>query len=216
MTLFIGEREITPTIITKGSGSTDKYKVGDRVNDDSNNPVGTVSSIFTDGNGDRYAVVCLDAVNRLASGKYLDNLAAVSGIPTYTDLDVWTSLETATTNTTAILATGASTSCSHCRSKSFIIDGVTYAGQLPNLNEVSQIFVQKNVINNQDPTASTYSSLVVPSATNTWSSSQKGADRGWFFNRDGGVGIGYGEFDYYDYKTQEYFVIPVLEIPLEN
>ena len=208
MTLYIGEREITPTIITQGGGSGDKYKVGDRVNDDSDNPVGTVSSIFTDGDGVRYAVVCLDAVNRLASGYWLSSQTVVSGIPQYSSQLVWSAPETATTNTEAILATGASTSCSHCRSKSFIIDGVTYAGQLPNLNEVSQIFVQKNVINNQDPTASTYSNLIIPSNTAVWSSSQYDSINGWDIYSNGAV--------YGGPKNESIFVIPVLEIPLED
>lgn len=191
-----------------GSSSGDKYKVGDRVNDDSNNPVGTVSSIFTDGNGDRYAVVCLDAVNRLASGAYLSSDILVSGIPTYNNQTVWSAPETATTNTTAILATGTSTACSHCRSKTFTIGGITYEGQFPNLNELSQIFAKRTLINAQDPSASTYSSLIIPSATKTGSSTQSTAAYGKYITASGDISN--------EWKFNDLFVIPVLEIPLED
>ena len=197
-----------------GSGG-DKYKVGDRVKDDSNNDVGTVSSIFTDGNGDRYAVVCLDAVNRLASGQYLSSNENVTDLPEYQDQLVWSAPETATTNTTAILADVTayaaygytSTACSHCRSKTFTIDGVTYAGQLPNIIELTQIFINRTIINDNDPTASTYSSLIIPSDEVTWSSTQND-----YYN---GCAIGYGGSSGYP-KDSPCFVCPVLEIPLED
>lgn len=213
MTLFIGEREITPTIITKGGGSSDKYKVGDRVNDDSDNPVGTVSYIFTDGSGKRYAVVCLDAMNRLDFGQYLSSNTNVTGIPQYTDQLVWSAPETATKNTTEILATATSgryksSACSHCRSKTFTIGGITYEGQLPNINELTQIFAQRTLINAQDPTASTYSSLIIPTNTETWSSTQADDSHAWYMTE-----LGFpSNWD----KNKTFFVIPVLEIPLEG
>lgn len=195
----------------------DKYKVGDRVTDDSDNDVGMVSGFFTDGNGDRYAVVCLNAVDRLASGQYLSSNVNVTGIPSYTDLSAWSATETATTNTTAILAMTSYTSsaCTHCRSKSYTIDGVTYAGQLPNIAELADIFKERTKINSDDTTASANPSLIIPTATDTWSSNKRGtAGRGWYFNADGGVDIGYGQWDYMNNITQNKFIIPVLEIPL--
>ena len=194
------------------SGGGDAYAVGDRVTDDSNNPVGTVSSIFTDGNGQRYAVVCLDAVNRLASGQYLSTVVNVSDIPQYQNQTIWAAPETATTNTTAILSTASSvgytsTACTHCRSKTFTIGGVTYAGQLPNLNELTQIFAKRTLINAQDPSASTYSSLVIPTSSATWSSTQCDVSIAWYVNPFGSAT--------FDGKDLDYFVIPVLEIPLD-
>lgn len=184
----------------------DKYKVGDRVTDDSNNPVGTVSSIFTDGNGDRYAVVCLDAVNRLASSTLSD---ATRTWNMYYDGNIaWSAPQTATTNTTAILSIGTSVACSHCLSKSFTIEGISYNGQLPNLNELSQIFAQRTVINNQDPTASSNSSLVIPTASiQSWSSTPSSPTNVWTIGPNGIGSSG---------RKQNYFVVPVLEIPLED
>ena len=190
-----------------GSGG-DAYKVGDRVNDDSDNPVGTVSSIFTDGNGDRYAVVCLDAVNRLASGSYLSSNQEVTNIPSYGGQTLWSAPETATTNTDAILATGTSSACTHCRSKSFIIDNTTYYGQLPNIKELTDILANRIMIDDNDPTASSYSSLVISQEGNTWSSNQCNSSQSWEVAYTGAVTN--------NSKTLACKIIPVLEIPLED
>lgn len=188
----------------------DKYKVGDRVKDDSDNPVGTVSSIFTDGNGDRYAVVCLDAVNRSTDGaQYLSSNAEVSGIPSYTNQLVWSAPETSTTNTTAILATGTSSACTFCRSKTFTIGGVSYAGQLPNLNELTQIFMQRTMINSQDPTATSYSSKIVPTGRQSVSSNQYNNNNCFYISAQG-MATTTQKSEYV------YFTVPVLEIPLED
>lgn len=187
----------------------DKYKVGDRVNDDSNNPVGTVSSIFTDGNGDRYAVVCLDAVNRLASGSYLSSNQEVTNIPSYGGQTLWSAPETATTNTTAILNSGySSAACTHCRSKVFTIDGTAYYGQLPNIKELTDILANRIMIDDNDPTASSYSSLVISNGSNTWSSNQCNNSQSWEVAYTGAVTN--------NSKTLTCKIIPVLEIPLEG
>jgi hypothetical protein len=190
-------------------GGGDAYKVGDRVKDDSDNDVGMVSGFFTDADDQKYAVVCLNAADRLASGQYLSSNTTIIGIPEYQDQTLWSASETATTNTTAILATGTSSACTHCRSKSYTIDGVTYAGQLPNLLELIDIFRNRVKINADDPTAATSSSLVIPTKTRTWSSTQFDSSGGWC------VG-GYGSVSYDGSKVNPYFTIPVLEIPLED
>lgn len=196
--------------------SADKYKVGDRVNDDSDNPVGTVSSIFTDGNGDRYAVVCLDAVNRLASGAWWSSsYAPSSGLNFYENLSRFSATETATENTTAILniVEGWQTSspaCEHCRSKYYTIDGVTYYGQFPNFKEVIDILSIGPKINANDPTATQYSSLVIPTTSKyVWTSTYgKSGDTSAWTVYTSGSGAGPA--------SQNLFVIPVLEIPLEE
>lgn len=197
-----------------GSGG-DAYKVGDRVKDDSDNDVGMVSGFFTDGNGDRYAVVCLNAVDRLEGGQYLSSSDNVNDIPNYTNLAVWSAPETATTNTTAILATGASSACTHCRSKTYTIDGVAYFGQLPNIAELVDVFRMRIKINTDDPTASSYPTLIIADgsgggATGNWlSSTQNNQYNMWRTTLDGNIQAGT--------KTQSNFrVAPVLEIPLEG
>jgi len=186
----------------------DKYQIGDRVTDDSNNDIGMVSGFFTDANDQKYAVVCLNAVDRLAIGDYLSSPTNVTGIPQYQNQTVWSAPETATTNTTAILATGSSEACGHCRSKSYTIDGASYAGQLPNLKELVDILSMRTKINTDDPTATQYSSLVIPNSTNAWSSTQQAQNYGWCVFSDG-----VASNRYQNYRN---FVIPVLELPLEG
>ena len=53
---------------------TGKYSLLDRVVDDSNNSIGIVVGFHFDANDVEYAVVCLDAAYRLASGQYFLHL----------------------------------------------------------------------------------------------------------------------------------------------
>lgn len=245
MTLMIGSSKITPSIFPKnniknqdktitengvytadegytGLGEvtvdvtgSDKYKVGDRVNDDSNNPVGTVSSIFTDGDGQRYAVVCLDAQYRLASATWCsNNSTTVTGLPIYStdQWGPWEAKETATYNTQKILdfcnANGyISEACNHCRTLSFTIDGTTYYGQLPNMIEVNDIVKNHTAINTADPTAGSYSSVDFSIGRRSWSSSQCSIDNAWNARYDGNLAN--------VNKTTIGGVVPVLEIPLD-
>lgn len=186
------------------TGSSGKYQLLDRIKDDSNNEIGTVSGFFT-ANNVEYAVVCLDAQYRLGSGKYLTPNAQVSGIPNYTNQSVWGAAETATTNTTAILATGTSSACTHCRSKSFVIDSVTYAGQLPNIVELIDIFRRRTEINTADTSSVSYPNLIIPTANSAWSSTQYGTDEAWQISNE-------GETLYAD-KDGTGIIIPVLELP---
>lgn len=194
-----------------GGGSTGKYKLLDRVKDDNNVEIGTVSGFFYGGkHNTEYAVVCLDAQYRLASGKYLDSNVFVTDLPQYQDLSLWSATETATFNTEIILTfcdmnNRTSTACTHCRSKSFTIDGITYEGQLPNICELVDIIRQRIEINSADTSASSYSSLVIPTAAGIWSSNQYGNNYGW--------GVGQVGEAMYSNKSFGRFIIPVLEIP---
>lgn len=186
----------------------DKYKVGDRVNDDSNNPVGTVSGIKTDGNGQRYAVVCLDGSYR-GNGQYHSTRVEITGLPSYSDRAVWSNKETATNNTQKILdytsSQGTSSSaCNLCRAASFVIDNVTYHGQFPTVDELVDIFKNMDIINSQD----TSGVNTIPVNGDVWSSTQCGDSVSWMSIGDGAI------TNYYQDGT--FFVIPVLEIPLED
>ena len=188
------------------SAPTKKYNLLDRVKDDSNNEIGTVSGFFTDANNVEYAVVCLDAQYRLASGQYLNTQVAITGLSQYSNLDFLETRETATFNTTAVLNMSGytSSSCSHCRSQSFTIDNVTYYGQLPNIVELIDIFKNRTTINTEDTSAGSYSSLILANNKNVWSSTQYYAN-GYTLSGEGLVG--------YSTKSNNNFVIPVLEIP---
>lgn len=196
------------------SGGGGKYQLLQRISDDDGNEIGSVSGFFTDANGVEYAVVCLDAQYRNDSTLWCSSITEVTNMPLYADLatsNVWEAKETATENTQLILdyctANGyTSSACTHCRSKSFVINGVTYYGQLPNGVEVSEIAKNYNIIETMDTSASTNSSLNFSTSRNIWSSTQYSYNNAW------GLGFrGYLNTDTKNYAS--IFACPVLEIP---
>lgn len=205
--LYLGTREVTPAIYTGG-----RYKLLQRIKDDSNNDVGTVCGFFTDGNNNEYAVVCLDAQYRLTGADWCSGTGAVPNMPMYSSWeDNWLEAkETATYNCDLILAycaaNGYTSFCvSGCRNNSFVINGTTYYGQLPNMVEVVKIFEQKTNIENLDPTASTYTSTNFSSSRYVWSSTQLDANNGWYMRYDA-VSLATN-------KTSWQFTVPILELP---
>lgn len=198
--------------VIKGSGGTPsgKYQLLDRVKDDSNNEIGTVCGFHTDANNIEYAVVCLDAQYRNSLAQYLSANTEITGLASLDNQTVWENTDTATSNCAKILdfingteyTSGAVT---HCRSKSFVIKGTTYYGQLPTIVELTDVFRHRTAINNADTSASQYSSLVIPSTIRTWSSSQSSSNNGWAISN-----LGYANGSS---KTTSAFILPILEIP---
>lgn len=195
-------------------GGSGKYALLDRVKDDSNNEIGTVSGFFTDANNQEYAVVCLDAQYRLAEGAWSSSTGVVTNLPLYSNLvtsNVYAAKETATFNTQKILDwcsanSYTSDACSHCRNKSFAIDNITYYGQLPNLVELIDIAKNYNNIETLDTSASSNASLNFSTERNMWSSSQNANNAAWMkYTKASFQSLtknwGYG------------FTCPVLEIP---
>ena len=118
--------------------------------------------------------------------------------------------ETATQNTQILLdwctANGyTSTSCSHCRSKSFRINGTIYYGQLPNMREVFDMWRHRVQIEQMDTSANTSTSTNFSSNRTIWSSNQANNMSGWFLGMIGIVNT--------TLKGSDYFACPVLEIP---
>ena len=201
MTLFLGKTAVSPVINVGGNSDTPsvKYKLLQRVIDDSNNEIGTVSGFFTDKNDVEYAVVCLDATYRNSSAQWASAMENVTNMPLYDNWTIWEAPETATENTTLILASETSSACTHCRSKSFTIGGVTYYGQLPNIIELVDIARHRTAINAADTSGG---SITINDSY--WSSSQYNFSSSWYIN-NGGI--------YTNNKTNNYYVCPVLEIP---
>ena len=200
----VKEVEVTPV---------EKYALLSRVKDDNNNEIGTVCGYHTDANNQKYAVVCLDAQYRLDSGHYLSSMKEVIGLEKLFSQALWENTDTATSNCTKILdfanAKGyTSTAVSHCRSKSFVIEGTTYYGQLPTIVELTDVFRNRTAINTKDTSASQYSSLVISGSKSAWSSSQGNVTDGWNLQNYDGRTSHYSKYD-------EEFVIPVLEIPID-
>ena len=204
-----GYATINVNVPAGGPATKAKYKIGDRVYDSSSNDIGVVYCFYTDANGVEYAVVCLNATHRLASGQWASATGSVTNMPLYGTVNTAAfgiGTETATANCDLILASKTSNSVTHCRSKSFVIDGTTYKGQLPNICETIAMFAMHSYIEAHDPTASSAgTNLNFTSWKNTWSSSQYNSNIGWYVNRNGSASN--------NYKTNNYFVAPVLEIP---
>jgi hypothetical protein len=187
-----------------GGGSTDKYKAGDIVKDDSNTAIGTISGFKTDANNVSYAVCCLNGSYR-GNGEYYESKVAITNMPMYSDHQtVWSNKETATFNTDCILAmSGTSSACNLCRAASFVINGVTYYGQFPTLDELVDIFKNRIIINSQDSSGSN----PIPTGKEVWSSTQSSSYGGWYIGINGVTTAN---------KNYSFFVCPVLEIPLED
>lgn len=200
-------------LLAPEGGSSGKYSVLERITDDSNNEIGTVSGFFTDENNVEYAVVCLDARYRLASSQYLSENQTITNLSLYNNWisASWrTSRETATSNCDLILAYATaqgytSSAVSHCRSQSFVIDGTTYYGQLPNIIELNDIAYHGIELNNLDITSTLYTSLNFSTGRNCWSSNQSYSTGAWYL-------AGHGNIDS-SFKSNSYFAVPVLEIP---
>ena len=206
MTLFLGKTAISP-VINVGGGSvtpSTKYKLLQRVIDDSNNEIGTVSGFFTDANNVEYAVVCLDSTYRNSSAQWASAEGNVTNMPLYSDWTIWEAPETATENTTLILASKTSSACTHCRSKSFTIGGVTYYGQLPNIIELVDIARHRTAINAADTSGG---SITIATNKDYWSSSQYNSSYSWYID-------GYTGRVLFSGMTANCYVCPVLEIPL--
>lgn len=193
-----------------GPATHKKYSLLDRVYEDINgDSIGTVVGFHIDANDVEYAIVALDAAYRLASGQWLSSNTAVSGLPNYTNQSVYGARETATSNCDLILAQATtsgltSSAVSHCRAQSFTIAGEDYDGQLPTLMELLKVFEFREKVNAADPTATANPTLIVPTVTNVWSSTQYAATIAWYVAINGTTA---------NNKTNSYFVLPVLEIP---
>lgn len=204
-------------IVTEGSGGSGTTDVPlTRISDDNGNEIGTWYMNFEDANGNVFKVIILDAQYRNGSAQWCsDNKNTVTNMPIYnSSYNLWyydNAMETATQNTQLILdycSAGGydSSACTHCRSKSFTINGTTYYGQLPNMREVFDMWHQRVQIEQMDTSASSNRNTNFSSARYIWSSSQYSSSLGWYLS-SGGYVTTYN-------KTAYNLACPVLEIPL--
>lgn len=212
-----GYSEVTVNVSGGGSGSGTTDVPLTRISDDNGNEIGTHYMNFEDANGNKFKVVCLDAQYRNASTYWCSHSDIVTNMPIYnSNYNLWwydNAMETATQNTQLILDYCSeigygvdSTSCLHCRSQSFTIDGTTYYGQLPNMREVFDMWRHRVQIEQMDTSASSHSSTNFSSDRHIWSSSQWSSNHGFCLTSGGSVSM--------DFKLENYFACPVLEIPL--
>lgn len=211
-----GSSQLANDIATIPSGGTTDVPLT-RISDDNGNEIGTWYMNFVDANDNVFKVVLLDAQFRLNRGKWCSNTtSAVTDMPLYSNLrtsNVWESEETATQNTQLILdfcnaQSFTSTACSHCRSKYFIINGITYYGQLPNVPEMCEIAKKYNRLEELDISSSEYPLVNFTESRTIWTSNQRANNSGW--NLGGSNNYGYLTSNT---KNVDYLICPVLEIP---
>jgi len=203
--LYCGNQKIAPVIIEDSGGGSTPSGTTDvpltRISDDGGNEIGTHYMNFQDGNGNTFKVIVLDFQYTTTWKNLCSNSGAITNMPLYSNLlssNNMLAKETATQNTQVILdwcsANGfTSQACTHCRSQSFTIGGVTYYGQLP--NSLEALFIGKN-----------YPFFNPPYANSFWSSTQYNSSNGLYMS-SGGYLSTMG-------KTGSQGVFPVLEIPL--
>lgn len=210
--------------------TTRKYKLFDRVVDDSNNEIGTVSG-FTKSTitGMEYAVVCLDAQHRTTGLKlFNDNTTKMFGIPvlniTTGNETIYDLLQTATENTDAIKTTAESKGSlstwspvvNYVRGKSFVIDGVTYKGQVPTAVETLDIYLNRTTIDTLDPTGNIDTSYGCHTSTQTIcsaNSSTPGKYSHVFVLPWGGLNGNWWDNTTTTVNSASVYTLPVLEIP---
>lgn len=190
-------------------GSSGKYKLLQRVKDDSDNDIGCVVGFRRDSSNNEYAVVCLNKAYRNSNNYALCSKSiSVSGIPVYSNSSVYDAPETATKNCDEIIITATSQSATtaaitECRNYSFIINGITYYGQLPSLTELLLVLMYRTIINTNDPSVS---GQEIDTSFAYWSSTQGASNTQWFILNGNGRT---GNTD----KFLSYHVTPILEIP---
>lgn len=213
-----GYSSVTVNVSGGSSGSSITAPVPlTRFKDDTNTEIGTHYMNFVDGSNNVYKVILLDAQYRNADTEWasIPTGTAVTDLPLYSNLqssNVWEAKETATYNTQKILDFCAannynSTSCSHCRSKSFTIGGVTYYGQLPNMIELIYVALRYGSFDALDSSAASYPAKNFSNPHPFWSSNQQDTINGWILN-------GNGHIEQFDRDTSQFFTSPVLEIPV--
>lgn len=198
---------ILGVIGTYSGGQAPAYNLGDAVYDDSNNLVGTVYGFFVDSsNNTKYAVVLLAPAYH-TSGAIVTGggTTPISGLPQYNQAAdgkmSWRG-ETATSNCDAILAfcsqlSITSPAVSACRALSFVINGTTYYGQLPNYYELMQIVSAANISG-------------ISLDDQIWSSTQQGDYTMWAISCASSDAIIALDANRFNSST----VLPILEIPV--
>ena len=156
-----------------------KYQLLQRIKDDSNNDIGCVVGFHKDSNNNEYAVVCLNSNNFINSNNIKNATTETPNLSIYDNFSMAIeSDDTATANTDALVAdvpAGYNLAPKQARNLSFVIDNITYYGQIPALKELIDIFSHASYINTNDPSggggivfSNTYGSSSAYSTSNMW------------------------------------------------
>lgn len=230
MTLYIGSREITPSITTNtgfvpegtieitNDGTydvtnyeeavvrTSRYHIGDRVIDYNYNDIGMVVGFFTDDNNQKYAVVCLNGNTRTSGVSLLSTVD--ESLPDDCMNETVYSCKKSGTYLTSMLRDIGSDAVDHCDNFVYYVDGFELTASIPNVIELIQIMQNRELINSSDPTEENPIILSQPQAyMGYWTSNTYNNGYGW---------VMYNSFIRNMPKSTLFSLLPVLEIPLED
>lgn len=219
--LVIGtDKTVGVPAVVKEVERQEPYALLSRVKDDSNVEIGTVCGYQTDANNQKYAIVCLDSYYRQSNGALYSasilssnvNDSDIVGYTFYSNISVWSCPETATLNCKKISDAAqtlglTSSAISFCRNISFVIGGVTYYGQVPNLPELIKILMMLPELNTKDTTAASYPNAVIKTDQSYISSTLRSGSQ-YFYARSFGRVEQQQDLNYAEY------VLPILEIPI--
>lgn len=214
--LYIGNGQATPSVV-KIIEVTPKYSLLNRVKDDNNNDIGCVIGYHVDVNNQKYAVVLLrtlesSSINATYVISDATSIPVIPNLPTFNRLDDFSQKETAKFSCDKILdfalANNLTTpAIDACRNMSFVIDGITYYGQLPLIRYITMLFVYRNEINLMYPNNIQIKVDTSVSYAQTWSCTQKQAGQFLQGESSGNILPNWG--------SNNARVFPVLEIPIE-
>ena len=180
----------------------------------------TVVGVLQDNEGNDYVLAVVDAAYRSGSAMGWGRYGVDTPLQDNTDSTLaLADHHTGKFNTDLILSTYTATdypAFNFARNAcSVTIGNNTYYSVLPNANELQMIYNNKDVLDQYDPTASTYSDRTMSefkcgSTFGLWSSTERNSNYAWLISSDSSVG------DYDKDSTNRYGVCPVIEIPLKD
>ena len=216
-----------------------KYNLYDRIKDDNNKDIGIVVGFQLDTSDNEFAVVCLNAEYRLAPSPndasvnnliYIpsptgdnDNRLTVPGLIIYSYTQTPGANEWLETKETATYGTQktidhvnntsgiTSPAATHARSKSFVIDGTTYYGQIPNAPEMVKMMFAMTKINIQDPSRTTHFDKLLDKSIYSFTQYAWGNEQAWDANCIGKTwgDVSHGHKNLFNNRL----FAPVLELP---
>ena len=206
------------TVTWKDSGGGDEGEdidttLGTRIDNKA-----TVVGVTTDENGKRYALCVVDAAYR--SGSAMAWSTGSVDTPLQNNADSTAALadhHTGKYNTDLILSTYTATdypAFNFARNACTVtIGNNTYYSVLPSFIELQMLYNNKDVLDQYDPTVSTYTErtmrgFLCGGSIGLWSSTERNSNGAWKINDSGSVNYVVKNYD------NNYGVCPVIEIPL--
>lgn len=205
--LITADGTITKNMVPETSADG-VYSLGDRIGN-----IASFVCYYTDEDNHKYAVFVVDAKYRSYGGlSNGDVWAQDTGLPNYDSSTYFKDLSgnpLSATYCSNYIATSYSTTefpgFAWCNN--IILASLNITAKVPNPYELKQIYDNRTILDNIDPTVSDYSSKALNTVlSSAWTCYENNMYYFWFFSNDG---FGSGDPKYYDKN-----IVPVFEIPV--